>query len=753
MKTQATRVLQPRVVIIGGLGLLLMALFLVVVAAPAGAAFPGGNGKIAFSSNWEGNHEIYTMNADGTAQYNLTNIASNEYDPAWSPDGTKIAFTSDNAGNNNIVLMNADGTGWTMLTTNAADDQRPAWSPDGKMITFQSSRDGNWEIYTMNADGTGQTNRTNTSPGNEGEPAWSPDGSKIAFTSDRDGNREIYDMNPNGTGQTNLTNRGTAEYDPFWSPDGSKIAFTSNNNSWVEDIYVMNANGADFHEVTSYDHNRTQPAWSPDGTKITYTWDADGNPEIYSMKADGTGQFKMTNTSIGVNNWNPDWQPQPNYHWTWYDNIGGDNWVLMANPASAVRNLYFGLSVGGIPRDLSGYNNGVVAPGQSITPKYSGLMGGPVKATSTSGGYGILSQRILWPHGGNSLEEVLGTAESKLSSHFYWTWYDQLSPGFTNWVLISNPGSGSVYYEITIAGADPGAGSKGTISPGHNVTPTFPGKMGGPVEVRAWTDSNKTTPAKIMASQRVLSNGGAAFNEVPGIPAEELSSMYAWTWYDDVGGSNWVLIANPNNFPLYYTLQVGNNGCNINPPPGTACLKDNGTPIPAGGYITPRLGVMNGPTLLATYSDAPHNNHANSIASQRSLWGPSFEEVPGLSYQGLSANYHWTWYDQQSAGATNWVLIANPDFSDTIKVEIWMNGQRVQEGAGPGGTPTTWTLAPGEKATPRFGSYMGGPVEVRAYVDGGIWNGNNGADNRAVITSQRVLWNGYFNEVLGTVLD
>ncbi len=39
---------------------------LVGAAGPVGAAFPGENGKIAFESDRDGNHEIYTMNADGS---------------------------------------------------------------------------------------------------------------------------------------------------------------------------------------------------------------------------------------------------------------------------------------------------------------------------------------------------------------------------------------------------------------------------------------------------------------------------------------------------------------------------------------------------------------------------------------------------------------------------------------------------------------------------------------------------------------
>ena len=77
---------------------------------PSGAhgAFPGGNGKIAFTSGRDGNFEIYTMNADGSAQTNITNNAATDRDPAWSADGLQVAFTI--AGGGAAKLRAMDGS-------------------------------------------------------------------------------------------------------------------------------------------------------------------------------------------------------------------------------------------------------------------------------------------------------------------------------------------------------------------------------------------------------------------------------------------------------------------------------------------------------------------------------------------------------------------------------------------------------------------------------------------------------------------
>ena len=125
---------------------------------------------------------------------------------------------------------------------------------------------------------------------------------------------------------------------------------------------------------------------------------------------------------------------------------------------------------------------------------------------------------------------------------------------------------------------------------------------------------------------------------------------------------------------------------------------------------------------------------ANVIASQRVIFGPSFEEVPGYPSSALTTDYHWTWYDQKSAGSTNWVLVANP--GDTqVTYQIKIAGQVMPTTLGNPGT-----IPAHGKVAPTFPGTMDGPVEV-------VSNGGN------VIASQRVLWNGFFNEVLGTVLN
>ncbi|MBI2836667.1 MAG: PD40 domain-containing protein [Chloroflexi bacterium] len=268
------------------------------------------NTRIAFSSDRDGNREIYIMNADGSGQTRLTNNPAYDADPVWSPDGSKIAFSSYRDGNREIYVMNADGSNQTRLTNNSAADYGPSWSPDGSKIAFESYRDGNWETWVMNADGSNPTQLTNIVFYSNSGPAYSPDGSKIVFHSNRDmpspWPADIYVMNADGSGQTRLMSNLANDLDPLWSPDGSKIVFHSDRDGNKE-IYVMNADGSNQISLTNNPAGDSWPTYSPDGSKIAFYSDRDGNNEIYVMNADGSNQTRLTNDPASDSE--PAWSP------------------------------------------------------------------------------------------------------------------------------------------------------------------------------------------------------------------------------------------------------------------------------------------------------------------------------------------------------------------------------------------------------------------------------------------------------------
>ena len=53
--------------------------------------------------------------------------------PSAAPAG-KIAFTSDRDGNDEVYVMNADGSGLARLTSEKAVDKDPVWSPPRRSV-------------------------------------------------------------------------------------------------------------------------------------------------------------------------------------------------------------------------------------------------------------------------------------------------------------------------------------------------------------------------------------------------------------------------------------------------------------------------------------------------------------------------------------------------------------------------------------------------------------------------------------------
>jgi Tol biopolymer transport system component len=302
-------------------GLMLLALFF-FDATMNFAQTPAqhSNGKIAFTSDRDGNPEIYVMNADGTNQVRLTNNSVLDDHATWSPDGTKLAFLSQRAsGEFAVFQMHGDGTGKTEITPVSYqppnklgwDYWSMSWSPDGSQITFQDGR----AIYIVNADGSSRRFLTRGI-----QPAWSPDGSKILFS-----NQPVFfyywlfTIRPDGTDLQALP--GAAPYvdtAPTWSPSGDRIVFQGWDWANFEDLVVANADGTNRQTFSSgcYDNpgglcgGLNFPDWSPDGSKIVFCLDAyadNVDPEIWVKNVTGDGLTQLTNTT--GNNVNPSWQP------------------------------------------------------------------------------------------------------------------------------------------------------------------------------------------------------------------------------------------------------------------------------------------------------------------------------------------------------------------------------------------------------------------------------------------------------------
>lgn len=255
--------------------------------------------------------------------------------PSWSPDGRWVVFESDAESFSDIYRVGRDGSGLLRLTRNIEGNFEPALSPDGANIAFVSSRDGDPELYRTRADGTGQR-RLTAFHREDWSPRWSPDGKRLAFLSDREGRPRIFVMNADGTHLSALTPSAPEvnapapppvppppptddagappappqqpeELEPVWSPDGTRIAYVTRGAGTKARIWVADVATRTCKPLTDGASSDEAPVWSPDGRYLAFSSSRTGDPEIYLMRADGTGQTRLTRAKGA--DWLPRWIP------------------------------------------------------------------------------------------------------------------------------------------------------------------------------------------------------------------------------------------------------------------------------------------------------------------------------------------------------------------------------------------------------------------------------------------------------------
>ncbi|HEY7456648.1 MAG TPA: hypothetical protein VH703_05175 [Solirubrobacterales bacterium] len=321
----------------GRLSTWLCGIAVLVLAAPAQAAFPGAAGPLAYSRVTldESVGSAGGLFAHGPRKRDrrvqLTDD-TRDSSPSYSPNGRLIVFSGNRDGarapGSHIYVMRRDGSDVRQLTGGELVDSNPSFSPDGRLVVFDRSEFANRtsHIFSVPLSG-GEARQLTRGSNDDSDPVYAPNGRWIAFVSDRrrrarTDRSNIFSMRPNGSRVRLLIGGVRNEFDPDISPDGGKIVFASNRHRGPN-LFVAHSDGkrvraltrsrGDCFRGTCY----TNPSWAPDGKHIAFLASGRYKSEIEVMRSDGRGrtvEFEGGGTEaegFGTYVGPPSWGPRP----------------------------------------------------------------------------------------------------------------------------------------------------------------------------------------------------------------------------------------------------------------------------------------------------------------------------------------------------------------------------------------------------------------------------------------------------------
>lgn len=288
----------------------------------AWAAFPGTNGRIAFSrsvgAGFGIDYDIYTMRSDGTGRRAVVASRFLDLDPAWSASGRRLVFVRDvddrvARGNSEIFTKNLRTGKVARRTRRDAVDWMPTFSPGGGKIAFSSDRGPGpkFDIFILDLASRDVTRIHRA--GDDFSPAWSADGQFLVWSGYRpSGRADIFRRQVAGGPIQNLTaTPNLSEEEPNLNPAGTRLVYQRWRSADTEIVIRTIATGMT-QVLTRNGLSDLRPAFSPNGRRIVWEHARDPSDtagQIRTMRTDGSQKRAKTPRSFDADS--PDWQPRP----------------------------------------------------------------------------------------------------------------------------------------------------------------------------------------------------------------------------------------------------------------------------------------------------------------------------------------------------------------------------------------------------------------------------------------------------------
>jgi Tol biopolymer transport system component len=225
-----------------------------------------GDGRIVLDAEMSRQNlkERHLGSAERTVRF-LTRGVGTDRQPAYSPDGNTIVFSSNREGNFDIWQVSRATGALRRVTEDAGEDWDPAFTPDGRKLLWSSNRGGHFEIWTAEVDGSGA--RQVSSDGVDAQnPAGTPDGSWIVYSTNNPDKRGVWKVRPDGRDAVRIVSGSTQH--PEISPDGKHVLyFLDAQGGWNLQVATL-AEGTRVFEIPLV--RMTRARWAPEGSRILF---------------------------------------------------------------------------------------------------------------------------------------------------------------------------------------------------------------------------------------------------------------------------------------------------------------------------------------------------------------------------------------------------------------------------------------------------------------------------------------------------